>query len=291
MTAADLSAIQHALSDQYRFERLLGQGGMGEVYLARDVMLERHVAIKVLPAADAGDGEQLERFLREARTAAQLSHPHVVPIYFADQVAGQAFFVMSYVDGESLAERLRARGPLPVSDVVRTMREVSWALAYAHARGVVHRDVKPENIMLERGTGRALVTDFGIAHSQDHTRLTLDGLVVGTVHYMSPEQVQGHALDGRSDLYALGVLGFQALSGRLPFEGASASAILVAHLQSQPPSLRSVAPQVPTSIATVIDRCLSKDPAARFESGEALADALGAALEAAELEAARDEAG
>ena len=288
MTTGDLTAIQAALADQFRFERLLGQGGMGEVFLARDVMLERPVAIKVLPADQSADAEQRERFLREARTAANLSHPNVVPIYFADEVAGQAFFVMSYIEGESLADRLRARGPLPVPEVVRYLREVAWALAYAHARGVVHRDVKPENIMLDRGTGRAIVTDFGIAHSRANTRLTLDGHVVGTVHYMSPEQVTGGTLDGRSDLYALGVVGYHALSGRLPFDGTAISSILVAHVNTPAPPLRSVAPHVPPAIAAVIDRCLAKAPDARFDSGEALAESLGAALTAAEVEAARD---
>ena len=291
MTAADFSAIQQALSGQYKFERLLGQGGMGQVYLARDEMLERYVAIKVLPTAESEDGEQLERFLREARTAAQLSHPNVVPIYFADEVAGQAFFVMAYIEGESLADRLAARGTLPVADVVRYVREVSWALAYAHARGVVHRDVKPENIMLDRATGRAIVTDFGIAHSPQHTRLTLDGHVVGTVHYMSPEQVTGQVLDGRSDLYALGVVAYSALSGRLPFGGDSTTAILVAHVNATAPPLQRVAPHVPAALAAVVDRCLAKTPADRYESGEALAEALGAAFTASELEASRAPAG
>lgn len=278
----DVHAIQQALADQYKLDRVLGQGGMGVVYLARDLMLERSVAVKVLGGTDAQDEAQRERFLREARTAAQLAHPNIVPIYMADEAAGHVFFVMGFVEGESLGERIASRGRLDVGDVIRHLREVSWALAYAHARGVVHRDIKPENIMIERATGRAIVTDFGIAHSHTHSRLTLDGGVMGTAHYMSPEQVHGLPLDGRSDLYALGVVGFLALSGRLPFDAPATSAILVQHVSQPAPLLREVAPHVPAPIAAVIDRCLSKLPDERFESGEALAEALGAALTASE---------
>ncbi len=186
---------------------------------------------------------------------------------------------MGFVDGETLGARVRDRGPLPPGDVVRHLREVAWALAYAHARGVIHRDVKPENIMIERGTNRAMVTDFGIARSDHAPGLTVDGHVVGTAHFMSPEQIQGMTLDGRSDLYALGVVGFYLLSGRLPFDAEAASAVLVAHVTRPAPPLRSIAPQVPAALAVVIDRLLAKEPAARFDSGEALSDALGKALE------------
>ena len=276
-----LATLSAALAGQYALERELGRGGMGVVYLARDLQLDRLVAIKVLPPALADD-DALARFVREARTAAQLAHPNVVPVHRADRAGGIAFFVMGYVDGESLADRIRARGALPASDVVRWLREVAWALAYAHARGVVHRDVKPENILLERATGRAMVTDFGIARRAEADALTRSGLVLGTAYYMSPEQVSGDALDGRSDLYSLGVVGFHALSGRLPFEGNAIGAVLVAHVTRPAPSLASVAPQVPAQVAAVIDRCLAKAPDDRYATGEALADALERALEAAE---------
>ena len=278
---ADSAALRDALAGQYLLERELGRGGMGVVHLARDVHLDRHVAIKSLPPALGNQVDLRERFLREARTAAALSHPHIVPIYRADELGGHAFFVMAFVDGESLADRVRDRGPLPPAEAVRWLREVAWALAYAHARGVVHRDIKPENIMIERGSGRALVTDFGIARADHDIRLTADGHVLGTVHYMSPEQLSGDALDGRSDLYALGVVGFFALSGHLPFDGA-AHAVLVAHATQPPPPLAMVAPQVPRAIAAVIDRCLAKNPADRWPTGEALAEALGKALADAE---------
>jgi predicted Ser/Thr protein kinase len=275
----DLSTLSAALDGQYAVERELGRGGMGVVYLARDVRLDRAVALKVLPAELAARADTRERFLREARTAAQLSHPHIVPVYRADEFNGVTYFAMGYVDGETLGQRLRDRGKLEAVEVVRVLREVAWALAYAHVRGVVHRDVKPENILIERSTGRAIVTDFGIARADFNAALTQDGMVLGTVHYMSPEQATGEPLDGRSDLYALGVVGYQALSGRVPFDAEVPHAVLVAHATKLPQPLASVAPGVPAAVCAVIDRCLRKAPSERFETGEALADALTRALE------------
>jgi serine/threonine-protein kinase len=276
-----LLALPEALAGEFALERELGRGAMGVVFLARDIVLDRPVALKVLPPDFAATADVRTRFLREARTAAQLSHPNIVPVHRADERGGFAFFAMGLVDGETLGQRVRDRGPLPPHDVVRHLREVAWALAYAHARGVIHRDVKPENIMIERGTNRALVTDFGIARTEHGAGLTVEGHVVGTAHFMSPEQIQGVPLDGRSDLYALGVVGFFLLSGRLPFEGDQAPAVLVAHVTRPAPPLLSAAPQVPRALAAVIDRCLAKEPAQRFADGEALADALGKAMEAA----------
>jgi eukaryotic-like serine/threonine-protein kinase len=280
--SGDLRAIiDERLGGQYVVQRELGRGGMGVVYLAREQRLDRLVAIKVLPPA-VDDSDLRERFLREARTAAQLSHPNIVPIFRADEIGDLAFFSMGYVDGESFADRIKTRGRLPAGEVVRVLREAAWALAYAHARGVIHRDVKPENLMVERGTGRVVVTDFGIARDTRATNLTRDGLVLGSVHYMSPEQAAGDQLDGRSDLYALGIIGWQALSGRLPFEAEQASAVLVQHATRQAPSLQAAAPDVPRQVAAVIERCLTKNPGDRFATGEALAEALTAAWEAAE---------
>ena len=274
---SELAALRTALRGQYEILRELGRGGMGIVLLARDERLDRSVALKVLPPSLAEQTDTRERFLREARMSAQLSHPNIVPVHRADEIGGFAFFAMGYVDGETLGDRIRDRGALPAADVVRMLREVAWALAYAHARGIVHRDVKPENILIERGSGRAVVTDFGIARADFHPSLTQDGHVLGTVHYMSPEQCSGEPLDGRSDLYALGCVGFLALSGRLPFEGSSPQAVLLAHATKQPPALRDVAPALPASLAGVIDRCLLKRPDDRFATGEELADALGKA--------------
>jgi predicted Ser/Thr protein kinase len=276
-----LAGLAEALDGRYRLERELGRGGMGVVYLARELRLERQVALKVLPPELARSPELRERFLREARTAAQLSHPNIVPIHHADETGGFAFFAMGFVDGETLADHIKSRGRLSPAETVRILREVAWALAYAHARGVIHRDIKPENVMLERATGRVLVTDFGIARDSRASSLTQEGHVLGSVHYMSPEQAVGDAIDGRSDLYALGVIGFQALSGQLPFSAAAAGAVLVMHATKPPPRLNEVAPDVPESLARVIDRALAKAPEDRYASGEALAAALGSAMEAA----------
>ncbi len=279
--SAELAA---ALARRYTIERELGRGGMGIVYLARDVTLDRLVALKVLPAALAENPDTRERFLREARTAAHLSHPNIVPIYHAEEIGGHAFFAMALVEGESLAQRLNARGPLPAVEAVRYLKEVAWALAYAHARGVIHRDIKPENILIERGSGRALVTDFGIARDNRQQGLTLTGNVLGTVHYMSPEQAAGDFLDGRSDLYALGVVGYYILSGVFPFDSESASAILVAHVTKDAPPLCSIAPSVPQRLGAAIDRSLAKDPNDRFSVGEDFAEELDEALVAAKSE-------
>src|SRR5688572_16015326 len=268
---------------------------MGVVYLAREVRLDRPVAIKLLPPELAVHGSLRERFLREARTAARLSHPYIVPIHSVDEVEGVGlgvggafvFYVMAYVDGETLADRVRARGPLPAHTVTRVMREVAWALAYAHAQHVVHRDVKPANIMLERGTERALVMDFGIARVTsvtDESRslatlgMTGVGEVMGTPEYMSPEQACGEAVDGRSDLYSLGVVGWFALTGTLPFSG-SAREVLAQQVTVTPPPVASVAKGATRAMAAAINKCLAQDPAQRFATGEEVADALAQSIE------------
>ena len=273
--------LQAALAGEYSLTRELGRGGMGIVYLARDVQLDRDVAIKVLPAHLAGNTESRERFLREARLAAGLSHPHIVPIHQVGEANGFVFFVMSYVEGETLGERLRTKGPLPPADAARILREVAWALAYAHGRGVVHRDIKPDNILLEAETGRALVTDFGIAHRDDALGPDTDpGRIMGTAHFMSPEQVTNEPVDGRSDLYSLGVVGYLAVSGRLPFDAPSLPALVVRQATQPSPAIMRVAPGLPPALASAIDRCLERDPDDRFPDGEALAEALAPAPDA-----------
>lgn len=278
----DFSALQAALAGRFSLDREIGRGGMGLVYLARDVALDRAVAIKLLPSAFAGQADARERFLREARTAAALSHPNIVPIYLVEAREALVCFVMGYVEGESLGERVRQQGPLSASEGVRIIREVAWALAYAHGRGVVHRDVKPDNILLERGSGRAMVTDFGIARVVSRSTLSQQGEIVGTLQYMSPEQADPSApLDGRSDIYALGVTAFYALTGRLPFQSENAAALLAMHLTEPAPPIASVRPELPAKVAEAVDRCLAKGPDARFPSAEALADALGDSVPAA----------
>jgi serine/threonine-protein kinase len=272
--------LQAALAGEYSLQREIGRGGMGIVYLARDVQLDRDVAIKVLPMHLARLTTARERFVQEARTAAGLSHPHIVPIHRVGEADGFVFFVMSYIEGETLGEQLRTHGPLPPADAARVMREVAWALAYAHGRGIVHRDVKPDNILLEAGTGRAMVTDFGIAHGGGQSALSDIGKLMGTAHFMSPEQGQNKPLDGRSDIYSLGVVGYLAVSGRLPFEEASVPALIARQSIDTPPSLMSVAPGVPSALAAAIDRCLDRDPDVRFPDGETLAAALAPAPDA-----------
>jgi eukaryotic-like serine/threonine-protein kinase len=251
---------------------------MGIVYLAHEVALDRPVALKLLPAHLAAQPVLRERFLREARTAAKLSHPHIVPIYAVDEVRGFVFFAMAYVDGQTLGQRIRARGPLPAPEASRILREVAWALAYAHAQDVIHRDVKPDNILLETSTNRALVTDFGIAQPQDAPEATSVGEILGTAEFMSPEQASGEAIDGRSDLYALGCVGYYMLSGRLPFQGATVPAILAQHITQPAAPLTSAAPDAPARLARTIDRCLAKEPDERFANGESLAEALAEAV-------------
>jgi hypothetical protein len=271
-------AFQEAVAGRYSLERELGRGGMGVVYLARDVRLDRLVAIKLLPPEFAAQPTLRERFLREARTAARLSHPYIVPIHAVDEAGDFVFYVMAYVNGETLLDRVRTRGPLPAHEASRIMREVAWALAYAHAQGVIHRDVKPANILLETGTNRALVTDFGIARVANVSGETSAGEVLGTPEYMSPEQACGEPLDGRSDLYALGMVGYFATTGSVPFSG-SARDVLAQQITKAPPAAASIARGVPRSLSGAIDRCLMKQPSARFATGEELADALAADLE------------
>ena len=269
-----LLEVQTALAGRYSVERELGRGGMATVYLARDIRLDRLVAIKVLLPELAVRPELRERFLRETRTAASFSHPNIVPVHAVEETPTLLYFVMGFVDGETLTQVVRRHGPLTAIAAARLIQEVAWALSYAHGRGVVHRDVKPDNILLERATGRAMVTDFGIARSFAASGLTQVGEVVGTPHFMSPEQAAGDQLDGRSDLYSLGVASFFAVTGRVPFDGESAQAILAMHLSRPAPPILELRPDLPAPLGDTIDRCLAKEPQDRFSRGEELVDAL-----------------
>jgi hypothetical protein len=264
----DALSLAQALNGQYEILREVGRGGMGIVFLARDLKLERLIAIKTLPPTLAADDVIRARFLREARTAAALTHPNIVPIHRADDIDGTVFFVMGFVDGPSLAQLIRDGGPLSPRTAVSILYDVADALGYAHGAGVIHRDVKAENILIDRGSSRALVTDFGIARVAEAAPLTATGTVLGTVHYMSPEQVAGDAVDPRSDVYSLGVVAFYALAGRFPFDSPTASAVLVAHVTKEAPSLSNVAPSVPRALARLVDRCLAKDRDSRVQSCE-----------------------
>lgn len=269
-------SFQSALAGRYSIDRELGRGGMGIVYLAREVHLDRLVAIKLLPPEKAAEPTLRDRFLREARTAAKLSHPNIIPIHSVEDVSGFVFFVMAFVDGETLANRVRTRGPLSAADGTRVIREVSWALAYAHGQGLVHRDVKPDNILIEAGTGRVLVADFGIASVAGTDS---DGPVSGTPEFMSPEAVLGKPVDARSDLYALGATAYYAFSGRLPIEGKNATEVLAKHVNEIPAPLASYGLTVPRKVGALVDCCLAKDPQRRPDSADTLAEQLGVAVQ------------
>ena len=245
---ADLrNHVARVLTDGYELDREIGRGGMGIVYVAKDRRLKRSVAIKLLPPELAFRGEIRTRFLREAETAAQLSHPNIVPIYSVDEREGLVYFVMAYVDGENLAVRLHRMGAMPSDEVRRILIDVARALAYAHERGVVHRDIKPDNILLDTD-GRVMVTDFGIARAITDgadARLTATGTAIGTPAYMSPEQSMGEReVDGRSDLYSLGIVGYQMVTGELPFNASSTPALLVKHLSEVPAPIEDRCPLV-----------------------------------------------
>ena len=277
--------FQQALAGRYSLDRELGRGGMGVVYLAREVHLDRLVAIKLLPPALSGDAATRERFLREARLSASLSHPHIVPMHAVDQIDGFVYFVMAFVDGETLAQRVQARGPVPSRDATRWLREVAWALSYAHSRGVVHRDIKPDNILIERESGRALVADFGIASIANDRADAGHGTPLhgtplhGTPEFMSPEQALGGEPGVPSDLYAFGVTAYYALSGRVPFTGEHATQILAQHCTSPVPPLASLGLTVPRKLAQLVERCLAKAPEARPASADVIAEQLGEAIE------------
>ena len=251
---------------------------MGVVYRARDKRLKRHIAIKVLPPELAFQSAIKTRFLREAETAAQLSHPNIVPIYTVDEIEGLVFFVMAYISGDNLGKRLHEKGVLNVEDVRRITREVADALAYAHERGVVHRDIKPDNILLDASTGRTMVTDFGIARAASEGeggRLTATGMAIGTPAYMSPEQAAGdRTIDGRSDLYSLGVVAYQMLVGEPPFVANSTPAMLVKHISERPTPVTQRRSDIPQDLARAVMMCLEKDPAMRFPSAGSMVTAL-----------------
>jgi serine/threonine-protein kinase len=265
------------LSPHYELDTEIGRGGMGVVYRAKDRRLKRTVAIKVLPPELAFRSEIKTRFLREAETAAQLNHPNIVDIYAVDEAEGIVFFVMAYITGDNLAKRLHDHGALSVEETRRTMRDVADALAYAHERGVIHRDIKPDNIIIDGGSGRPMVTDFGIARaiSEGDSRLTATGIAIGTPTYMSPEQAAGErTIDGRSDLYSLGILGYQMLSGEPPFIANSTPAILVKHISERPVPIEQRRGDVPLDLANVIMTLLEKDPANRFPNSNSVVQAL-----------------
>jgi eukaryotic-like serine/threonine-protein kinase len=269
--------LNRALAGQYVIERLLGQGGMGTVFLARDATLDRPVAIKVISPDVTGSKEIRERFLLEARTVARLRHPNIVSVYAAGESDGLLWFAMEFVPGESLRDRLQREQTLPHDVVAAITHDLAMALDDAHVAGVVHRDVKPENILLDAETGRAMLTDFGVARalSAADSRLTGAGFVLGSPRYMSPEQASGEpTIDGRSDLYSLGLVAYEMVAGRPVITAETPATILVKHLTEEPTPLRELAADVPDALNTVIARALRKAPEERFARGRAMAAVL-----------------
>ena len=270
--------LKEALGDVYTIEGEIGRGGMGVVYRARDERLHRRVAVKVLPPELAFQKEIRERFTREAQTAARLAHPHIVPIHDVGEGAGVVYFIMGLVEGESLGGRLKRRGKLPADEVRRIMKETADALSAAHAVSVIHRDIKPDNILLEGTRGRVMVTDFGIAKAVSQasgSTLTGVGIAIGTPQYMSPEQAAGEReIDGRSDLYSLGVVAYQMTSGQLPFNAPTVAGILMKQITEPAPVLHEGDSGVPEDLSLAIARCLEKDPENRWPTADALRRSL-----------------
>jgi eukaryotic-like serine/threonine-protein kinase len=272
--------LGQALGSSFTLEGEIGRGGMGVVYHARDERLKRKVAVKVLPPELAFREEIRTRFLREAETAARLSHPHIVPIHSVGEGPdGLVYFVMAYVDGESLAARLKRRERLPAEEARRILMETADALGAGHALGIIHRDVKPDNILLEGSRGRTVLTDFGIAKALTSTTgpgtLTATGVAIGTPHYMSPEQAAGdREIDGRSDIYSLGVVGYQMLAGELPFSAPTVPGLLLKQITEQAPNLKDRTPTCPDDLASCVMRSLEKEPEARWPTADALRRAL-----------------
>ena len=271
------TAIERALGSQYEIVRPLGRGGMGAVYLARERALERLVAVKVLRPDLAGAPESRERFRREARIAAGLAHPGILPLHTFGEIDGIWYFVMGYVPGQSLAERLRLEGSLPAADVRRILIELADALDWAHRHGVIHRDIKPANVLLDDESGRTILADFGISKLKGAVdSLTVTGAIWGSPQFMSPEQGIGSTdLDERSDIYSLGAVAYTMLAGREPFAGIGSEELPYRRLSQDPAPLRTVAPSVPDDLAAVVMQCLAHDRTLRWASAAELRDAIG----------------
>jgi serine/threonine-protein kinase len=276
MSESLLERVIAALGQQYEIEGEIGRGGMSVVYRARDLRLDRPVAVKVLPPELAYDPSIRTRFTREAQTSAQLAHGHIVPIHDVGEKDGIAYFVMALVTGGNLASLLAGEPRQHIDEVRRLVAEIADALEYAHLRGVIHRDIKPDNILLDGNSGRAMVTDFGIARAiEAGTRLTITGNAVGTPTYMSPEQAKGERdVDGRSDIYSLGVLGYQMLTGRVPFTAGNTMALLLKHVTERPRPIAELRPDTPRPLREAIERALMKAPEDRWPTAGALRDAL-----------------
>ncbi|MGC8874711.1 MAG: Stk1 family PASTA domain-containing Ser/Thr kinase [Chloroflexia bacterium] len=265
---------ERLLGGRYELEQLLGQGGMAQVYRARDRVLGRSVAVKVLRPEYANDVSFVARFQREARAAANLVHPNIVSVYDVGQDGNQHYIVMEYIAGRTLKEWIRERAPLPVDMALRIAEEVCAALEYAHRHGIIHRDIKPQNILLDEDGEVVKVADFGIAKSRLDPESTADRLALGTVKYISPEQARGVEVVPQSDLYSLGVVLYEMLTGQQPFDGETPISIALQHLEAEPPPPRQVNPYIPPAVEAIVLRALAKDPRSRYASAREMRQAL-----------------
>jgi eukaryotic-like serine/threonine-protein kinase len=269
--------VGETIAGRYEVEELVGHGGMSSVYKARDALLERHVALKILHEQYSTDDDFVERFKREARSVAQLQHPNIVTVIDRGEEDGRQFIVFEYIEGENLKEHVVRKGRLDVREALEISLEVARGLAFAHDQGLVHRDVKPQNILLN-GDGRAKVTDFGIARTVDVDGMTQTGTVLGTSNYIAPEQASGKRVDAHSDVYALGAVLYELLAGEVPFPGESFVVVAMKHMHEPAPSLLDVRGDVPLRVAAAVDRALEKDPDQRFPTMDAFAAELEACL-------------
>lgn len=274
--------LREETAGEYEIEREIARGGMGVVYLATEIQLRRRVAIKVLPPTLTFGALAIERFRREARTAAALDHPNIIPVYRVSSGGELLWYSMKLLEGRSLDSLLKERGGLDLDETVAVLDQVAEALDYAHQRGVVHRDIKPGNIVLDE-RARVTVTDFGIAKEIQEASLSGSGHLLGSPYYMAPEQYVGGEVHGAADQYALGIVAFQCLSGRVPFEGSSAYELLNKHVSEPPPALAALRPDLPPHAAAAIERALAKQPDERFASAMAFVNALAGRAESVAL--------
>jgi eukaryotic-like serine/threonine-protein kinase len=276
----ELSKLRRATGSRYRVMRRLGGGGMADVYYAEQALLGRRVVIKVLHAHLGKDPEIAERFRREAEAAAQLCHPHICPILDYGAVDDVVYTVMPFLEGGSLADKVQKHGSVDPLVVAAAAAQVACGLDYAHRHGIVHRDVKPDNVLFDED-GNAILTDFGIATARFHGRLTASGRAMGTPHYMSPEQAMGKLIDGRSDVYAMGIMLYESLAGFPPFDGADSFSVGYKQVHEKPVPLDQVNKTTPATLSAIVMHCLEKNPAERYARAFDLADALIAFLASA----------
>lgn len=263
--------LQQVLDNRYELQELIGGGGMADVYLARDNLLDRPVAVKILHQQFQSDTEFIDKFHREAQAAARLSHPNIVNIYDVGVEGTTHYIVMEYVSGKTLKERIRTEGHLPTAEALQVAENIASALAHAHSTGLVHCDIKPHNILMMKD-GTAKVADFGIARAVTESTMTYSGNVVGSVHYFSPEQAKGTMITPKSDVYSLGVVLYEMLTGQLPFNGETPVSIAMQHLQQEPRSVRELDPSIPPVVEAIVFRAMSKDPELRPSSSELVTD-------------------